>query len=298
MADEVQQVDSPSVPEERPLSEATQAEGQVGEHERTDSTDPQAAEGEGVNPLEPQGERFKQVWARAKEAERKADALAAEAQREREARIRLEERAKAKEEAAAPSEKEYSWSELRGFITEGKLTLDQAIEYREEVTRKQIKREAQATIDSHLKLNTRESTIDNTLARYRAANPNLVKDGTPERDKLVQEYKYHVDVLGMPATRATELAAARAAFGDIDALESQARLKAKPVEREAIMETTSNQRPAPKTKDPVATLNQVQKEHYLRLIKNGRYGSYRQHVGVTDDHWAKVREELTWTRKK
>ena len=124
-----------------------------------------------------------------------------------------------------------------------------------------------------------------------------MKDGTPEREKLVQEYKYHVEVLGMPATRATELAAARAAFGDVDALESQAKLKAKPVEREAFMETTTNAKPAPKTKDPVAGLNEQQKEFYTKLIKAGRFGSYRPHVGITPDHWEGVRKELTWTRK-
>ena len=249
------------------------------------------------HPLGPNGERFKQVWARAKEAERKAEALAAEAQREREARIRLEERAKVKEEAAETPEKEYTWADLRGFIADGKLTLDQAIEYRETVIEKRAEKKAEAKINGYLKLNTREATIDETLARYRKANPNLVKDGTPEREKLVQEYKYHVEVLGMPATRATELAAARAAFGDVDTLESQAKLKAKPVEREAFMETTTNAKPAPKTKDPVAQLNEQQKEFYTKLIKAGRFGSYRPQVGITADHWGKVREELTWTRK-
>ena len=291
MADEVQQDPQLESANAEPQSEA-------GEHSGADPVDAQAPQDDAQeHPLEPQGERFKQVWARAKEAERKAEALAAEAQREREARIRLEERAKAKEEAAAaPAEKEYTWAELRGLISEGKLTLDQAIEYREQVIEKRTERKAQATIDNHLKLNTRESTIDNTLARYRAANPNLVKDGTPEREKLVQEYKYHVEVLGFPATRATELAAARAAFGDVDTLESQAKLKAKPVEREAFMETATNQRPAPKKKDPVAGLTEPQKEFYTKLIKAGRFGSYRPHVGITDDHWEGVRKELTWTR--
>ena len=249
------------------------------------------------HPLGPNGERFKQVWARAKEAERKAEAAALEAQREREARIRLEERAKVKEEAAEVPEKEYTWGDLRGLIAEGKLTLDQAIEYRETVIEKRAEKKAEAKINGYLKLNTREATIDETLSRYRKANPNLVKDGTPEREKLVQEYKYHVEVLGMPATRATELAAARAAFGDVDALESQAKLKAKPVEREAFMETTTNAKPAPKTKDPVAGLNEQQKEFYTKLIKAGRFGSYRSHVGITPEHWEGVRKELTWTRK-
>ncbi len=297
MADEVQQVDLPSETVAEPEGANPVIESEAGERGGSDTTDTQATEGE-PSTLQPNGERFKQVWARAKEAERKAEALAAEAQREREARIRLEERDKVRQESTQTPEKEFSWQELRGLIAEGKLTMDQAVEYREEVVAKRLKREAQATIEGHLKLNTRESVIDETLTRYRKANPDLVKDGTPEREKLVREYKYHVEVLGMPATRATELAAARAAFGDVDVLESQAKLKAKPVEREAMMETTTNQRPVPKTKDPVANLRQDQKEFYTKLIKAGRFGSYRPQVGITADHWEGVRKELTWERGK
>lgn len=291
MADDVQQVD--------PQPESEVAQSQEGEHSGADPVAAQTPQDEGQeHPLEPQGERFKQVWARAKEAERKAEALAAEAQREREARIRLEERAKVQEEKAEQPEKEYTWADLRGLIADGKLTLDQAIEYRETVIEKRAEKKAEAKINGYLKLNTREATIDETLARYRKANPNLVTDGTPEREKLVREYKYHVEVLGFPATRATELAAARAAFGDVDALEAQAKLKAKPVEREAFMETATNQRPAPKTKDPVAQLTEPQKEFYTKLIKAGRFGSYRPHIGITTEHWDGVRKELTWTRGK
>ena len=93
MADEVQQVsDQPS--------QVAEPHSQEGEHVGADPVVAQTSQDEGQgheeHPLEPTGERFKQVWARAKEAERKAEALAAEAQREREARIRLEERAKVK----------------------------------------------------------------------------------------------------------------------------------------------------------------------------------------------------------
>lgn len=62
------------------------------------------------------------------------------------------------------------------------------------------------------------------------------------------------------------------------------------------METATNQRPAPKTKDPVAQLTEPQKEFYTKLIKAGRFGSYRPHVGITPEHWDGVRKELTWTR--
>ena len=156
MADEVQQVST------QPESQVAEPLSQEGEHVGADPIDAQAAQDEGQgsegHPLEPQGERFKQVWARAKEAERKAEAAALEAQREREARIRLEERAKVKEEAAEVPEKEYTWGDLRGLIAEGKLTLDQAIEYRETVIEKRAEKKAEAKINGYLKLD-RKSVV-------------------------------------------------------------------------------------------------------------------------------------------
>jgi len=75
MADEVQQVST------QPESQVAEPLSQEGEHIGTDPVDAQASEGqEGeVHPLEPQGERFKQIYARAKEAERKAEAVVLEA---------------------------------------------------------------------------------------------------------------------------------------------------------------------------------------------------------------------------
>lgn len=295
MSDEVQQEPSTE-------AQSAVAESEAPEHVQSDSPEPstQGQEGE-INPLEPGGDRFKQVWARAKTAEQEAKDAREALAKEREERIRLEERQKAREEASKAqqaNEKEYSWAELREFIDKGQLTLDQAVEYREQLIVKKTKAENARMLESHLKLNTREATISDTLSKYRSLKPELVTPGTPERKKLEAEYQYHVEVLGFPATHATELAAVRAAFGDLSTLETQAKLKAKPVEREGMMETTTNQRPAPKQKDPVDGLTAAQKEHYTRMIKAGRYGSFMPHKGITADHWAKVREELTWTRGK
>lgn len=297
MADDVQQ--EPSNTE----APAAVAEAEAGEHQQSDPLEPstQGQEGE-VNPLEPGGDRFKQVWARAKTAEQTANELKEALAKEREERIRLEERQKAREEAERAAREaqvpEYTWAQLRGFIDKGELTLEQALEYRETLIQKKAEEKATKRIESHLKLNTREATIGETLAKYRTLKPELVTPGTPERKKLEQEYQYHVEVLGFPANHATELAAARAAFGDITTLESQQKLKTSKVEREGHMETATNHRPAPKAKDPVEQLSAAQKEHYTRMIKNGRYGSFRPHIGITDDHWKLVREELTWTRGK
>ncbi len=297
MADEVQQQEpaqeSVSEVAEQPSAEA--AHDPVQQQAEATVTEPGAAEHE-PHPLEPGGDRFKQIYARTKEAEREAKALATELQREREQRIRLEERERVKTEAAQPQEKEYTWAELRQFINDGRLTVDQAAELRETYQEKRFERKQQALIYNHLTLNTREATINDGIARYKKANPNITKDGTPEREKLVREYRYHVDVLGFPATKATELAAARAAFGDVDALETQNRLKAKPVEREGHMETASTRPATPKTKDPWEALDARSKDHYTRMIKNGRYGSYRPKDGITAEHLKAVREELTYKR--
>lgn len=294
MSDEEVQPQSEPAQSEVQQGEAPQPQGEVvQQQDQPTQSEPDERK---PHPLEPDGERFKQIWARSKEAERKAEALAIKLQEEREARIRLEEREKAKAEATQVQEKEYTWAELRGFINEGKLTLDQAIEYRETVNEKKLERKQQALLDSHLKLNTREATIEDTLTRYRKANPALVQDGTPERDKLVKEYQYHVNVLGFPATKATELAAARAAFGDVETLESQARLKSKPVEREGHMETSSAKPNIPKQKDPWDSLDARTKAHYERMIKNGRYGSFKPSIGITEAHKKAVREELAYER--
>ncbi len=301
MADEVQQ--------ESPSTETTQeqpSQGEASEHQQPDPLEPstEGSEGEGTekpHPLDPEGDRFKQVWARGKQAEREKAELAAKLQEEREARIRLEEREKAREEAAKEkqaNEKVYSWKELEGFIAEGKLTMADAMEYRENIIRKEAETKVQKTLENHLKLNTREDKVGKGIEAYRTLKPEMLQEGTPERERLKGEYKYLVEELGYPQNHATELAAARAAFGDLKALQNQAALKAKPVEREGHQETMTNQRPPVKAKDPIAGLNEAQKKHYTRMIEAGRYGSYSPRTGITAQHWAKVTEELTWKRKE
>jgi hypothetical protein len=298
MADEVNSEGSQS--EVSSESQSHVAEGQAPEHQQPDSLESapiQQEEGD-THPLEPGGDRFKQIYARAKEAERRKDELAAELQREREERIRLEERQKVREESAAPPEREYSWNELEVFISEGKLTRAQAQTYRESLIEKKAKAEAAKLVEGHLNLNTREVTVGRTLDRYKELKPEMMTPGSPERKRLESEYQFLVGTLGYPATLQTQLAAARAAFGDVSVLETQAKLKAKHVEREGHMETHTNQRPPAKAKDPIATLSPEAKEHYTRMIKAGRYGSYQPRQGVTDGHWEAVRAELTWTRGK
>ena len=239
------------------------------------------------HPLEPGGDRFKQVWARAKSAEDEAKVLKADLQREREERIRYEERLKAQEATPPKKDPVYTWTQLEDFITAGTLTRAQAAEYREG----QIKQEADVMLDRKLEQRLQQAertrTVTTDLDSYKALVPTIMQPGTPEREKVTREFQYMVQVLGMPNTVNTELAATRAALGDLDSVK-RAR-SADTIRRdnlEATVETTTPGKTPVKGKDPIEGLDARQKDHYQRMIKAGRY----------KNGWDDVRKELTWTR--
>ena len=235
--------------------------------------------------LEPGGERFKQVWARAKTAEAEKESLRQELQREREERIRLEERTKVHEETKKASEPEYTWEQLEGLIADGKITLGKAAAYREKIVREQATKEAEERLKTQLSSTSHQTTVTSELARYKAAVPEITQAGTPERIRVEREFAYLVNTLGYPRTYATELAATRAALGDPETVERAAQAK-RSTQKESFVEThSSQQKPAPNPKDPVLKLTQREKDHYQRMIERGRYKD-----------WNEVKEELEWQK--
>lgn len=256
-----------------------------------DTTSPPVVDdGDKPHPLEPEGERFKQVWARAKAAEEREKRVEAELQREREERIRYEERLKAAEATTATTAKEkaYNWQQLEDFIANGQMTRAQANEYRETVLKQEAAAEAERRVAAQLTATRRVERIQTDLDKYKALIPNVITPGTPERERVSQEYRYMVDVLGMPNTVATELAAARAAFGELSALErSKAAAASTRENREGTMDTTTAGSPASTKEDPLKKLTPREHEHYTNMIKKGRYKD-----------WGAVRDELSWERGK
>lgn len=251
------------------------------------------------HPLEPGGDRFKEVYARAKRAEEEKEALKERLHQAELERARLEGERKAAAEAKQQqaTEREYSWDELENFIEAGRITRAQANAYKEERIAKRVKADIAAEVDAKLNVNKTVSTINEQLERYKAALPTLMQAGTPERQKYEAEYSYLVNVLGDAPNYATQLKAARAAFGSVETVENAAKTRqATRQERPSFMDTATQKPATPKTKDPVDTLPQAQKDFYVKLIKAGKFGQY-QGV-ITDDHWKEVRKELTWERGK
>ena len=248
------------------------------------------AEPEPAHPLEPGGERFKQVYARAKDAERQLQA-------EREERIRLEERLKAQQDVAqvkadATKPAEHSWETLESWIAEGRLSRAQAMAYREGIIKDNAVKEATATLERQLKDNQRTSTVTGELDRYKRVVPAITQPGTPERLKVEAQYGYLINTLGHQPGLATELLASKLALGDAEVLEKQRTTQRSTADQhEVMMETHSTQRPSETTakdkNDPITKLDARQRDHYERMIKAGRYSD-----------WGEVRKELAWERKR
>lgn len=235
---------------------------------KTDVQEPVQEGKEKKHPLEPGGDRFNQVWARSKKAEDEARALREELQREREERIRLEERQKAKEEQT--QEKEMTWAELESGIEQGRWTRDQAHEYKDKMAEKRLERK--------LRQEQQQQSVNgkflSELGQYKAHIPDVMTHGSESRQKYERELSYMVRQLGMPDNFATQVAAARAAFGDIDTVKSRKAAKETVTSKEPFQETHTPSRNRVETKDYSSTLQPHEKAHYEKMMRAGLYGSW------------------------
>ena len=282
MNEEIQVEDKPELALN--AEETTPAPDAVVETTQEETTSPEANDVKKPGPLEPGGDRFKQVWARAKSAEDRERRIQEELQREREDRIRMEERLKALEEKKQEqNEPEFSWDQLETFIAEGRITRQQAQEHRDQVLKKSIKKELENKWESLTENKSRESLIVQELDRYKALVPSVMQPGSAERQRYEREYQYLTQKLNYPQTYATQLAAVRAALGDVQELERTIQAK-RSVSKETFEENSSStNKPQKNDKDPLKSLTPRQHDHYSNMIKRGVYRG-----------WDEVKEELLW----
>ena len=271
----------------------TQAQTQTSEAVDTKGEAPQGAVETDRHPLEPGGDRFNQVWARAKKAEELA------AQREaqlRDAEIELarrDERLKAAdriEKAATPTDKDYSWQDLQHLVDNGQATLAQVADYREKKLTAKLKAEAVDTAVKQMEQYVTEATkrvaIQGELRRYAQSMPDAVRPGTDAFNKVVTKYQMLVQQRGHAATPETELLACELAFGDIDTVERGSKLRNTQT-RETFQDTQTSGNASRPSKKLVDGLDARQKAHYARLIASNVYPD-----------WNAVEEELKWEKPR
>ncbi len=149
-----------------------------------------------------------QFLAALKSANEKFEAL----QRETE---QLRETARAKQ--ASPP-KEATRAELDQLVLSGDLTRAQADDVLEKQTRAAARREASEEAARAVARSNYERDVNTALETYRELVPKAWEAGTPEYLRGQKEFNYLVSKLGYPPELPTELAALRAAFGDLDTL--------------------------------------------------------------------------------
>lgn len=207
-------------------------------------------------------DRFDQVWARSKKAEAKLAELDAQLRQEREERIRLEERSKVQQEQAQQAE--YTWDQLENFIAEGKLTRGQAQEYKDKMTEQRLERKfkQQQVVES------KDSRILGEIEQYKQLIPEVMSYGSESRQKYEKEFSYMTRTLGMPDNYATQLAATRAAFGDVETVKQRLASR-KVTPKEPLMETHTPQKQKASSRSFEDTLPQYKRDYYTRMIKSG-----------------------------
>lgn len=245
------------------------------------STETKAEEPKKPAPLEPGGDRFKEVWARAKRAEAEKKALEAEYQREREERIRLEERQRIEKEKKE-TQPEWTDEQLDAWVTEGRYTQSQVNAYKKEILRKQILREVEAKREQE----TSNAKILGELDQYKSTIPDVMTYGSENRGKYEKEFLYMTRNLGMPDNYATQLAAARAAFGDLETVKLRKASSKVITSDEPFMETHTPAKSKSDKKDFASTLDDRSKKHFEKMMSAGVYKS-----------WEEIEAEQKWTPK-
>lgn len=223
-------------------------------------------------------ERFDQVYARAKDAETKI-------QLEREQRARLEGELEAMKRApaqpTAPTPPRYSAAQLQQMIDEGKATVGQVLAYQEEALRKELETKLDEKVQATLSAKAKTSTLQHEMDRYKQVVPEVTQEGTPERQKVVQEFSYLVEMGYDAKDPRTELMAVRAALGSVETIQAKRNAKAIPTGRETMQDIQSNSGKPVGEPDVLKKMTAAQRQHYQRMIDRNVYKG-----------WEEVREEL------
>ena len=232
------------------------------------------------HPLEPGGDRFKQVYARAKDAESKYFA-----ERERAARLEGELEATKRQSAqTVETPARYTGSQLQGYIDEGKITVGQALAYQEDTLKQELEKRVDAKVSETLDRHQRQSTIQAEIGGYKQLVPDAIQPGSANNIKLMQEFTYLVGLGYDKNDSRTEVMACRAAFGDVGVLKSKQQAQTIPTGRDTMQDISQNGKPKPDMKDLLNDLTAIQRKHYQKLIDKGVY----------QGGWNEVREELAF----
>lgn len=183
---------------------------------------------------------------------------------------------------AAPQE--YSLTDLDNAVINGQITQTQ----RDTIWASQIERKAvekaqsaaMQTVETHV----RENTLDTQLQQYAQVAPDVIRDGSPLRQRVASEFEFLVSN-GAPRNLTTELAAVRAVMGPLDRAKQHAQGRRRGPDMGADSFGASMSPMERRAEDAFSRLDPQKQQHYQKLINNGVYANKQS-----------VLQELNWRR--
>lgn len=181
--------------------------------------------------------------------------------------------------------RDYTISELDAAVGNGQITQAQRDQiFATQVERSAARKASEAAMQI-VETQTQENSLDGELQQYVRISPDLMREGSPLRSRVAEEFEYLVS-RGAPRNLSTELAATRAVMGPPDRARSIARGRARGAD---MSQDSFNSRPMSKREsreeDMWSRLSPHQQAYYSKQINSGLYASK-----------SAVLSELTWRR--
>jgi hypothetical protein len=181
--------------------------------------------------------------------------------------------------------RDYTVTELDSAVQAGQITQAQRDQIFATQVERAAMRKATEAATQIVETTTRENALDGELQQYASAAPDLMREGSPLRARVAEEFEYLVS-RGAPRDMSTELAAARAVMGPPDRARAHAQGRTRGADRSFDSFSGRPQTPRERREDDVWNrLTPAQQQYYSKQMQNGIYADR-----------SAVIKELTWRR--
>jgi hypothetical protein len=187
-----------------------------------------------------------------------------------------------KQAPAKEAPKVYSKAELKAAVDGAQITQEQADEIWGRQFETQITEKVRNETREAVAADKAKERIDADLAQYKRLAPEILDQGSDEREQIVTRFKRMVSN-GLPNNLATELAAIEAVLGPLDKLE-RARGANRNAQHDEQTGGSGGDRSRATGKKLVDQLSPRQKAHYQKGIDSRRYKD-----------WTEVEAELKYS---
>ena len=175
-------------------------------------------------------------------------------------------------EPEAPAKKVYTAAELEQAVMDGHITQSQSVQIIREQDKDSIREEIRASEQRTRKEIIAETALNAKKQAYIDAYPDVLVDGTTDRNKLLSSYNELV-ADGSPDSASTEIAAMKLAFGP----PPNSTPRDKTAESREVDASGGGGAPGPASDaggdDPSAGVKKTerQREHYTKKVASGAY---------------------------